>query len=106
MPSWRRAYWIGIRRWPSITNTTETTIPSATSGKNSRADVPPLIQPLIPVGAYARIEAKIRIEIPLPMPRFVICSPIHMSSAVPPVSVRMMMMRRPVFDVRQRVAAT
>ena len=66
------------------------------SGKNSRAVVPPLIQPLIPDGAYARIEAKISSEIPLPMPRFVICSPIHMSSAVPPVSVRMMMMRRPV----------
>ena len=34
-----------------------------------------------------RIEAKIRIEMPLPMPRFVISSPIHISSVVPAVSV-------------------
>jgi hypothetical protein len=31
------------------------------------------------------------------MPRFVICSPIHMSSAVPAVSVRTMMISRPAF---------
>ena len=35
------------------------------------------------------------IEIPLPIPRFVICSPIHISSVVPPVSVTMMMTSRP-----------
>jgi len=40
-----------MRRCPSITNTTETTIASATIGKKSRAEVPPLIQPLIPCGA-------------------------------------------------------
>ena len=35
------------------------------------------------------------IEIPLPTPRFVICSPIHMSSAVPAVRVAMMIIIRP-----------
>ena len=74
-------------------------------GKKRRAVVPPLIQPLIPDGAYARIEAKMRIEIPLPMPRFVICSPIHMSSAVPPVSVRMMMSSRPALAFGSACAA-
>ncbi len=65
------------------------------SGKKSVAVALPLSQPLIPDGAYARIEAKMMIEIPLPMPRFVICSPIHMSSVVPPVSVSTMMISRP-----------
>ena len=32
---------------------------------------------------------------PLPMPRFVICSPIHISSVVPAVSVGTMMISRP-----------
>ena len=35
----------------------------------------------MPAGAEVRIEAKIRIEMPLPIPRLVICSPIHISSA-------------------------
>ena len=34
-----------------------------------------------------RIEAKIRSEMPLPMPRLVISSPIHIRSVVPAVSV-------------------
>ena len=34
-----------------------------------------------------RIEAKMSSEMPLPMPRFVISSPIHISSVVPAVSV-------------------
>ena len=34
---------------------------------------------------------------PLPMPRFVICSPIHISSAQPAVSVSMMITSRPEF---------
>ena len=39
----------------------------------------------MPAGAEVRIEAKISIEMPLPMPRFVISSPIHISSVVPAV---------------------
>ena len=41
---------------------------------------------LIPAGAEVRIEAKMSSEMPLPIPRFVISSPIHMSSTVPAVS--------------------
>ena len=35
------------------------------------------------------------------MPRFVICSPIHMSSVVPPVSVMTMMISRPALTFVQ-----
>ena len=34
-------------------------------------------------------DVKIRIDMPLPMPRWVISSPSHMTSAVPAVHVRM-----------------
>ena len=44
----------------------------------------------MPSGAATRIDAKIKIEMPLPMPRFVMSSPIHMSSTVPAVSETMM----------------
>ena len=84
-----------MRRWPSCTKTTETTTPIATSGKNSRSIGPPLIHALMPCGAEVRIEAKISSEIPLPMPRLVISSPIHISSVVPAVSVTMISTRRP-----------
>jgi len=66
-------------------------------GKKRRSIVPPLIHALTPLGAYARIEAKISSEIPLPMPRFVICSPIHIKSVQPAVRVRMMITSRPAF---------
>ena len=39
-----------------------------------------------PCGKRATIDAKIISEMPLPMPRWVISSPIHMSSTVPAVS--------------------
>ena len=50
----------------------------------------------MPAGAEVRIEAKISSEIPLPIPRLVICSPIHISSVVPAVSVMMISTSRPV----------
>ncbi len=40
----------------------------------------------MPFGSPATIEAKIISEMPLPMPRWVISSPSHMSSTVPVVS--------------------
>ena len=86
-----------MRRWPSCTNTTATTTPIATSGKNSFSSGPPLIQALMPDGAEVRIDAKISSEMPLPMPRFVISSPIHMRSVVPAVSVTMISTSRPGF---------
>jgi hypothetical protein len=36
---------------------------------------------------------------PLPIPRFVICSPIHMSSVVPAVSVRTMISSLPALTL-------
>ena len=93
----RFAYWIGILRWPSWTKTTEATIASAISGKKIRSIGPPFHQAVTPRGRPVRIEAKIRIEMPLPIPRFVICSPIHMRRIVPAVSVTMMSTIRPAF---------
>ena len=65
-------------------------MPSAISGKKSFSIGPPFHQAAMPSGALMRIDAKMRIEIPLPMPRFVISSPSHMSSTVPAVSETMM----------------
>ena len=58
---------------------------------------PPFHQALTPSGRLVRIEAKIRIEIPLPIPRFVICSPSHISRTVPVVSVTTISVIRPGF---------
>ena len=52
-----------------------------------------------------RIEAKISSEMPLPMPRFVISSPIHISSVVPAVSVTTISTSRPAFDVQRALRA-
>ena len=89
-PTIRLAYCTGMRRWPSWTKTTAAQMPTAISGKNSFSIGPPFHQATIPSGAATRIDAKIRIEMPLPMPRFVISSPIHMSSTVPAVRETMM----------------
>ena len=51
----------------------------------------------MPAGAETRIEAKISSEMPLPIPRFVISSPIHISSVVPAVSVMTISTMRPEF---------
>ena len=75
-----------MRRWPSCTNTTAAQMPTAMSGKKSFSIGPPFHQAAMPIGAPTRIDAKMRIEMPLPMPRFVMSSPIHMRSTVPAVS--------------------
>jgi hypothetical protein len=93
----RFAYWIGIRRWPSWTKTTDATIPSAISGKKIRSIGPPFHHAVTPSGRLVRMDAKMRIEMPLPMPRFVICSPIHISSVEPTVSVTTISTNRPEF---------
>ena len=96
----RFAYWIGIFRCPSWTNTTDATMASAISGKKMLSVGPPFHQALMPSGRLVRIEAKIRIEMPLPMPRFVICSPSHMSTVVPLVSVTTISTSLPAFAER------
>jgi hypothetical protein len=80
--------------------TTATITESASSGKKSFVVGPPSIQARTASGARSMIEAKMSSEIPFPTPRFVICSPNHMSSVVPAVSVTTISTRRPVFAVR------
>ena len=104
-PTWRLAYWIGMRRWPSFMNTTARITPSVTTGSASRSNVPPLSQASIAGGAAVRIEAKISSEMPLPTPRWVISSPIHISSVVPAVSVITIRMKRPTVRSGSRFVA-
>ena len=47
-----------------------------------------------PLGRPATIDAKIISEMPLPMPRWVMSSPIHMTSTQPVVSARTIMKTR------------
>ena len=77
--------------------TTATMTPSAITGRKSFSVAPPLIHAVTPDGMVERIDAKISSEMPLPMPRFVISSPIHISSVVPAVSVTMISTSRPEF---------
>ena len=97
-PTMRFAYWIGIRRCPSWTKTTATMMASAISGNMSRSKGSPDHQARMPPGSPERIDAKIRSEMPLPTPRFVISSPIHMSSVVPAVSETTISTKRPGFS--------
>ncbi|MND08351.1 hypothetical protein D3C83_309130 [compost metagenome] len=46
-------------------------------------------------GKSATMPAKMISEMPLPMPRSVICSPSHIRNIVPEVSVMMVMTRKP-----------
>ena len=96
-PTMRFAYWIGIRLWPSWMKTIAAMIASAISGKNSFSIGPPFHHAAIPIGRPVRIEAKMSSEMPLPMPRLVISSPIHISSVQPTVSVMMIIVSRPMF---------
>ena len=81
------AYWTGIRRWPSWMKTIDATTPSTMNGiitlKTWLVDVHHAWSPL---GRRRTIDAKIISEMPLPMPRWVISSPIHISRIVPAVS--------------------
>ena len=81
------AYWIGILRMPSCTYTTEVTTASTTIGSDSFSKAEPFHQALMPAGALVRMDEKISRLMPLPMPFWVISSPIHISSVAPAVSV-------------------
>ncbi len=48
-----------------------------------------------PLGRPTMMPAKMISEMPLPMPRSVICSPSHITNTVPVVSVRMIIRRKP-----------
>ncbi len=76
-----------MRRWPSWTNTTAATTPMAMKGMITRNTWSGLFHhALIPEGMRDTIEAKMSSEMPLPIPRWVMSSPIHISSTVPAVS--------------------
>ena len=51
--------------------------------------------PPIALGMPAAMPAKIRIEMPLPRPRSVICSPSHIRNMVPAVRLTTAVMRKP-----------
>ena len=75
-----------MRRWPSWTKTIATITASAMNGIITTKTWSGLVHHAwIPFGRRETIEAKIISEIPLPMPRWVISSPIHISSVQPAV---------------------
>src|SRR5262249_17684619 len=85
-PTMRLAYCTGMRRWPCSTNTTPvmmmraaqpTALKMAGPG-DSRMDLPS-------AGMRAQMLEKISSDMPLPMPRSVISSPIHITRAPPAV---------------------
>ena len=86
-PITRLAYWTGIRRWPSWTKTIAAMTARAMNGIITLKTWSGLVhQACTPFGRLPTIEAKIISEMPLPMPRWVISSPIHISRIVPAVS--------------------
>ena len=87
-PIMRLAYCTGSRRWPCSTNTTVAMMARAITSTTVKTTAPWLSRMFLPsAGIRAAIEVKIRIDMPLPMPRSVISSPIHMIAAVPAVIV-------------------
>ena len=85
-PITRLAYWTGMRRWPSWMNTIAAITPSARNGMITTKTLSEFVhQAWMPLGRPDAIDAKIISEMPLPMPRWVISSPIHISSTQPAV---------------------
>ena len=83
----RLAYWIGIRRWPSWMKTIAAITARATKGIMTLKTWSGFVhQACTPCGSRLTIDAKIISEIPLPIPRWVMSSPIHISRTVPAVS--------------------
>ena len=69
-PITRLAYWIGIRRCPSWTNTIAATTPSTMNGMITLNTWSGFVHhEWTPFGIRATMLAKIISEIPLPMPR-------------------------------------
>jgi len=86
LPTTRRAYWIGIRRWPSFMKTTPTTIAAAITPIVTAVTGSSWTQPRTAPGRLATMLAKMSSEMPLPTPRWVTSSPSHMTMVVPAVS--------------------
>ena len=93
-PTMRLAYWTGIRRWACSTKTTNAMTTRPTRQVSTKVKSPRL--PMIEanwLGMTAMIEVKMRIDMPLPMPRSVMSSPNHMMIEVPAVITTIMTMR-------------
>ena len=88
-PTTRFANCTGIRRWPDSTKTIATIMAMPTMRDDDALEAPGLGEHGLPwAGSRDTTDAKIRIDIPLPTPRWVISSPNHMTSAVPATQVR------------------
>ena len=93
VPTWRFGYWIAIRRCArsmntmnAITNTASTMKPTMKNGDSAPVR-PRSSSEASAVGRLATMPAMMISEVPLPTPRAVICSPIHIRNMVPPTSV-------------------
>ena len=85
-----------MRRWPSCMKTIAAMIASARNGIITTKTWSGLFHHFwIPFGRPEAIEAKIISEMPLPMPRWVISSPSHISRTQPAVSVITITKTRP-----------
>ena len=85
-PTIRRAYCTGIRRWPCSMKITAAMMTRPIASTTTKMSQP--CEFLIDhraAGNDETIEVKIRIDMPLPIPRSVISSPNHMIIAVPAV---------------------
>ena len=89
---WRLGYWIRMRRWArsmkqmnSTSATTATMIAASDSGLTVPVR-PPSNSWTSVRGRCATMPAMMISEMPLPTPRLVICSPIHIRNIVPPIS--------------------
>ena len=87
----RLAYCTGMRRWACSTKTTRATITRPTATTTEKTPQPRERRIChSEVGKPAAIEVKISSDMPLPMPRSVMSSPSHMTTAVPAVMVKTM----------------
>ena len=101
LPTIRFAYCTGMRRCPVSMNTMTPTTATMKTARKITARIP--ISPvdtsrkvlITPSGPRQTMPAKMMSEMPLPIPRSVICSPSHMMKAVPAVSVMTVMRRKP-----------
>ncbi len=90
-PIMRFAYCTGMRRCACSTNTMAAMMTAPTTITIKKMNRPLVCRMLLSsAGKRAAIWVKIRIDMPLPMPRSVMSSPSHMMIAVPAVIVRTM----------------
>jgi hypothetical protein len=100
LPTWRLGYWISSCRCARSTNTMKAMTAIATMMMAMIRPVPSApvrpssSVPATALGRAATMPAKMISEMPLPMPRAVICSPSHIRNMVPPTSVMTVEIRK------------